>query len=101
MHKLTNDRRVWGGGALLTGVVLALGYGAGRSVRSVRSAHPPAVRYCAEHPSREAFQTVFRPPPPPGVSELTAAGWALPDRWAICLRFRATDSAIERLTKGD
>jgi hypothetical protein len=99
MHKLTTDRMKWGGSALLAAVLLSLVCGVWVSRRSVR---PKVVgRDCAKRSPLEAFGTVFGFSPPPGVSDVSAAGRIWPDRWSVFLRFRATDDAIGRLTKGN
>lgn len=96
MHKLTDNRMKWGWSALLTGVLLLLGcslWGGCRSLGSYLN------RDCATRPPSEAFENVFGYSPPPGVSDLLAAGRIWPGGRDVYLRFRATDEAIRQLTK--
>src|SRR5687768_6663627 len=96
MHKLTNDRMKWGWSAFLAGLLLSLTCGVWVSCRSLGSY---LSRDCATRPPQEAFENVFGHPPPPGVSDLVAAGRIWPGGRDVYLRFRASDEAIQLLTR--
>jgi hypothetical protein len=84
----------WGLAAIVVALVFWVGWGLSVVSRELRE------KDCANMPAVEVFENVFDHPPPPGITELRAAGRIWLGGRDVYLRFNATDEAIRRLTKG-